>query len=89
MRTPHIDRFAAQAASLTNFHVMPVCPPTRACLMTGRYNYRTGVVDVFLGRPLIRDNENTQSPLWSLAFMPVSEGNRRWVGRDSNSQPTP
>ena len=29
VRTPHMDRFAAQAASLTNFHVMPVCPPTR------------------------------------------------------------
>jgi hypothetical protein len=27
VRTPHIDRFAAQAASLTKFHVMPVCPP--------------------------------------------------------------
>ena len=49
VRTPHIDRFVAQAASLTNFHVMPVCSPTRACLMTGRYNYRTGVVNTFLG----------------------------------------
>ena len=31
-RTPHMDRFAAQGTSLTNFHVMPVGPPTRACL---------------------------------------------------------
>ncbi len=59
MRTPHIDRFAAQAASLTNFHVMPVCSPTRACLMTGRYNYRTGVVDTFLGRSLMHPDETT------------------------------
>ena len=59
VRTPHIDRFAAQAASLTNFHVMPVCSPTRACLMTGRYNYRTGVVDTFLGRSLMHPDETT------------------------------
>lgn len=59
VRTPHIDRFAAQAASLTNFHMMPVCSPTRACLMTGRYNYRTGVVDTFLGRSLMHPDETT------------------------------
>jgi len=29
VRTPHIDRFAAQAVSLTNFHVMPACSPTQ------------------------------------------------------------
>src|SRR5262245_35307458 len=45
IRTPHLDRFAGQAVHLQQFHVMPVCSPTRACLLTGRYNYRTGVVD--------------------------------------------
>src|SRR5258708_39043374 len=53
VRTPQIDRFAAQSASLLNFHVMPVCSPTRACLMTGRYNYRTGATDTFLCRSLM------------------------------------
>jgi len=57
IRTPHIDSFAAQSASLVNFHVMPVCSPTRACLMTGRYNYRTGVTDTFLGRSLMHPDE--------------------------------
>ena len=59
VRTPHIDRFAAQSVSLMNFHVMPVCSPTRACLMTGRYNYRTGVTDTFLGRSLMHPDETT------------------------------
>ena len=59
IRTPHIDRLAAQSVALTNFHVMPVCSPTRACLMTGRYNYRTGVTDTFLGRSLMHPDETT------------------------------
>ncbi|WP_165235814.1 arylsulfatase [Aquisphaera insulae] len=59
VRTPHIDRLASQGASLTSFHTMPVCSPTRACLMTGRYNYRTGVVDTYLGRSMMDPKEVT------------------------------
>lgn len=59
IRTPNIDRLAGQSVSLTQFHVMPVCSPTRACLMTGRYNYRTGVVDTYLGRSLMHPDETT------------------------------
>jgi len=59
IHTPHIDRLASQAVALTNFNVMPVCSPTRACLMTGRYNYRTGVVDTYLGRSLMHPDETT------------------------------
>ena len=65
IHTPHIDHFAAQSASLTNYHVMPVCSPTRACLMTGRYNYRTGVVDTFLGRSLMFPDETTLAQMLS------------------------
>jgi arylsulfatase A-like enzyme len=59
IHTPRMDRLAAQGVSLVNFHVMPVCSPTRACLMTGRYNYRTGVTDTFLGRSLMHPDETT------------------------------
>lgn len=45
--TPQIDAFAGQATELTQFHVSPVCSPTRASLMTGRYSFRTGVADVY------------------------------------------
>ena len=47
VKTPQIDAFARQATELTQFHVSPVCSPTRASLMTGRYNFRTGVADVY------------------------------------------
>jgi arylsulfatase A-like enzyme len=42
IKTPHIDRLAAAGAKLTAFYVQPVCSPTRAALMTGRYPIRHG-----------------------------------------------
>jgi arylsulfatase A-like enzyme len=47
LKTPQLDTFARQAVEFTRFHVSPVCAPTRASLLTGRYNFRTGVADVF------------------------------------------
>ena len=47
LKMPHLDSFARQAIEITHFHVSPVCSPTRASLMTGRYNFRTGVCDVY------------------------------------------
>lgn len=59
VRTPHMDRFATQSVSLVNYSVMAVCSPTRACLMTGRYYYRTGVTDTWIGRSLMDPSETT------------------------------
>ena len=59
IRTPHLDQLARQSVRLDQFHVMPVCAPTRACLMTGRYNYRTRVVDTFMGRAMMDPQEVT------------------------------
>ena len=50
IKTPHLDRLARESAWMTNYYVSPVCAPTRACLMTGRYNYRTRAIDTYLGR---------------------------------------
>lgn len=43
IKTPNLDKFAEQGAVLDCFYGQPVCSPTRACLMTGRYPTRTGV----------------------------------------------
>src|SRR5437588_8253477 len=59
VRTPNLDRFAAQSVRMEYFYVCPVCAPTRASLMTGRYNYRTGVVDTYLGRAMMYPDEVT------------------------------
>lgn len=59
IKTPHLDAFARQSLQIEYFYVSPVCSPTRASLMTGRYNYRTGVVDTYIGRSLMRAEEVT------------------------------
>lgn len=41
--TPHLDRLAAAGAKLEQFYVLPVCSPTRAALLTGRYPIRHGL----------------------------------------------
>jgi arylsulfatase A-like enzyme len=41
--TPALDALAAGGAELTNFYVQPMCTPTRAALMTGRYPLRYGL----------------------------------------------
>jgi len=46
VRTPNIDRLASAGAVLSSFYVQPVCSPTRAALMTGRYATHTGVYTV-------------------------------------------
>ncbi|MBI5801231.1 MAG: arylsulfatase [Verrucomicrobia bacterium] len=43
IKTPNIDRLAAAGAKLEAFYVQPVCSPTRAALMTGRYPMRHGL----------------------------------------------
>ena len=59
LETPHIDSLARDGASMDNFYVSPVCSPTRSSLMTGRFNYRTRLVDTWRGRSMMEPEEVT------------------------------
>ena len=43
IKTPNIDRLAADGVRLEQFYAQPMCTPTRAALMTGRYPFRYGL----------------------------------------------
>ncbi len=40
--TPNMDRIASEGVKLTQFYVQPLCTPTRAALLTGRYPWKNG-----------------------------------------------
>jgi arylsulfatase/arylsulfatase A len=63
VRTPHLDAMAARSARWEYFYVSPVCTPTRASLMTGRYNYRTRAIDTYRGRAMMDPDEITLAEL--------------------------
>lgn len=59
IRTPNIDRLAAEGARLTTFYASAnVCTPSRAGLLTGRYPIRTG-----LAQDVIRETDTRGLPL--------------------------
>lgn len=43
IETPHVDALAAGGVQFTNFHVTPLCSPTRAALLTGRSQHAVGM----------------------------------------------
>jgi arylsulfatase A-like enzyme len=43
IQTPNIDRLVASGTRLSQFYVQPICSPTRASFMTGRYTIRYGL----------------------------------------------
>ena len=58
--TPNLDRLAASGVNLTDFRVCPMCSPTRAGLMTGRWPLRFGMMRAVV-------------PPWSQYGLPPSE----------------
>ena len=67
IKTPNLDKFAKQSVRMKYFYVCPVCSPTRSSLLTGRYNYRTGVVDTYIGRSMMRPGEVTLAEMLKAA----------------------
>ena len=59
LNTPNIDRLVSQGMELERFYVCPICSPTRAEFMTGRYNPRTGVKSASRGEERMDLDETT------------------------------
>ena len=67
LKTPNMDLLARQGAWFDRFYVSPVCAPTRASLMTGRYHPRTGVYGVTRGGENMRLEEVTIADVFKKA----------------------
>jgi len=67
IRTPNLDALARQGVQLSDFYVHPVCAPTRASLMTGRWCQRTSAIDTYRGRAMLEPQETTLAELLQAA----------------------
>ncbi|MEM1123708.1 MAG: sulfatase-like hydrolase/transferase, partial [Bacteroidota bacterium] len=67
LRTPNIDQLAGNGVTLDRFYVSPVCSPTRAEILTGRYAVRSGVYSTSQGGERIDLDETTLADIFQRA----------------------
>lgn len=66
--TPNIDALAQNGVRFTRAYMNPACSPTRGCIMTGRYGFRTGVpTTVGNNEPGLNQNEMTLAQALTIA----------------------
>ncbi|MDO1450795.1 arylsulfatase [Rhodocytophaga aerolata] len=67
LQTPNIDLLATKGVQFTQFYVSPVCSPTRAEFLTGRYHPRCGVYSTSEGGERINLDETTIAQIFKKA----------------------
>lgn len=65
LRTPNLDRLHAESTRLTDFHVAPMCTPTRSQLLSGRDCLANGACFVDGGRACMRTDLPTMADIFS------------------------
>ncbi|MGC6431135.1 MAG: arylsulfatase [Jejuia sp.] len=64
IQTPNLDKFHKQSVRMTDFHVSPVCTPTRGAIMTGRYPINNGAWATYKGRDALSANAVTMADIF-------------------------
>ena len=65
LRTPNLDRLHAESVRLDDFHVAPMCTPTRSQLLTGQDALRNGATFVCMGRSLLDPSLPTMADIFA------------------------
>jgi hypothetical protein len=64
-KTPNLDRLSKESVRLTDFHVQPMCSPTRGALLTGRHCLDNGAWLVAVGRYMPRTELPTMADVFN------------------------
>jgi arylsulfatase len=67
LKTPHLDKLHDESIRFTDFHVSPMCTPTRSQLLTGRDALANGATSVCSGRTFVRRELPMMAELFSAA----------------------
>ena len=59
-KTPNIDALANSGVRFTRFYTVPLCGPSRAMILTGRYGFRSGAVTQDACKTIIRTGEKAE-----------------------------
>ena len=65
LKTPNLDKMHEQSVRFTDFHVSPLCTPTRGALLTGRDPGLNGAYRTSAGRTMLHANERTLGNLFT------------------------
>lgn len=65
VKTPNLDRMHAESVRFTDYHVSPLCTPTRGALLTGRDPGKNGAYRTSAGRTMLHADERTLANLFA------------------------
>jgi arylsulfatase len=87
IKTPNLDKLHEESTRFTAFHVSPTCAPTRASLMTGRHEFRSGVTHTLLERERLGLNAVTIAQVLSQAQYKTGIFGKWHLGDEEPYQP--
>jgi len=88
LKTPNIDAFYEESVRLTDFHVSPVCTPTRSAFMTGQYPIKNGAWATFKGRAALNENSKTIAEIFQDNGYATAMFGKWHLGNNYPSRPT-
>jgi arylsulfatase A-like enzyme len=87
IRTPNLDHMYAQSVRFTDFQVSPTCSPTRASLMTGRHEFKSGVTHTILERERLSPAATTIAQVLKSAGYTTGIFGKWHLGDEASHQP--
>ena len=87
LKTPNMDRLHGESLRLTDFHVAPMCTPTRGQLLSGRDALANGAMNVSSGRSMLRTEIPTMADLFAGSGYATGQFGKWHVGDSAPYRP--
>ncbi len=87
LKTPNLDKLHAESIHFTDFHVAPMCTPTRGELMTGMQAFHNGAVFVCQGKSMIRRGIPTMAEVFQAGGYATGHFGKWHLGDNSPYRP--